>query len=896
MSYEARNRRGSAGGHFGPAKDGFMLSTKRGRGRVHPAFLALILLGWFPLFGSSPALGQGLQAGLDFLATSQNADGTWGEPSATQFRDTAVVLDTLRLLGKTGQAFSSGAAGIESIRVRNNDDLARQTPNLAAAGRDVAVAIDALLVAQGSEILDPTDASFPGRGWGIANGYAGSPLDTALVLRGLRAGNLPSGLSVVREQIPAAAASSPHPFQLPAGAAAHYLKVRQVSGSARFTLTLPNSTSIYADVSPAGAPVSIGPLPVDAGQWALTIRNLTALPITCTAEVAFTTADGFDASRATTPHTYLGLVQNSDGGWGIAAGQDSHLMVTDEVLQTLASTKGFAGPGVLSAATAWLLSNHRNPDGGFSSEPGASNVNETALSTVAIGLADPAVDLSAPAAFLAAAQLPNGSWGDDPYLTAVAMQALLLTTPRGPPAITSNGGAGSGAGFVTDDRTVTISGTLPLGVVNLLVNNPSAVVVIDAETGTFRITLTLTEGSNAVTLTSVDGFGNSGAQTSLNIAVDSTLLGQDLALVPDMNLIGLRLDPANPTGAIDLLQMLGPNARQVQRLDPTSGVYETTERTGAGFTGSNFPLDGLDGLIVVTDAADGTPIRAHLAGRPAAATTVDLLAGVNTITVPDPPAGLNAFDLLALIGGETVVSALQRLDPASGRFQTAAYRDGVPVGVPFPIEAGTSYFAFLRQNVLGFVLPVGVVVEVQIASPANGATLTTSPVVVSGTVIGEAPIAVVVNGVPATVAAGTFSATVPLSPGLNTITAAATDAGGRTGSGSISVTLNPVDYSISRGGTASGSRIFTGASSVLDQTAYFTENKIGVPAGVTYQTTSVSRISATQIQVGFRIDVALGAVPGIYTFQVDYGLLDAASNPLGPLVGNVFDFQIEVKP
>jgi len=58
----------------------------------------------------------------------------------------------------------------------------------------------------------------------------------------------------------------------------------------------------------------------------------------------------------------------------------------------------------------------------------------------------------------------------------------------------------------------------------------------------------------------------------------------------------------------------------------------------------------------------------------------------------------------------------------------------------------------------------------------------------------------------------------------------------------------------------------------------------------------VQRISATQMRVSFRIDVTAGAALGLHFFQVTYGLLDAGFNPLGPLSGNVFDFEIEVRP
>jgi hypothetical protein len=185
-------------------------------------------------------------------------------------------------------------------------------------------------------------------------------------------------------------------------------------------------------------------------------------------------------------------------------------------------------------------------------------------------------------------------------------------------------------------------------------------------------------------------------------------------------------------------------------------------------------------------------------------------------------------------------------------------------------------------------------IDVVITSPADGAVLVSSTATVSGTVNGTAPVTVTVNGVPATVMGGTFSAPVPLVRGANTIAASGTDAAGFLGSDQISVTL--VDHSIARGSFATGMRIFTADSAVLDQAAYFTESQSGVPAGVTYTTTAVQRISATQMRVSFRIDVGAGAALGLHFFQVTYGLLDAGFNPLGPLSGNVFDFEIEVRP
>lgn len=79
---------------------------------------------------------------------------------------------------------------------------------------------------------------------------------------------------------------------------------------------------------------------------------------------------------------------------------------------------------------------------------------------------------------------------------------------------------------------------------------------------------------------------------------------------------------------------------------------------------------------------------------------------------------------------------------------------------------------------------------VSITSPANGATETSSRVTVTVTVSDTVDVAkVAVNGVQATLASGTWKASVPLTSGRNTITATATDGAGVSGSASISVSF-----------------------------------------------------------------------------------------------------------
>lgn len=78
---------------------------------------------------------------------------------------------------------------------------------------------------------------------------------------------------------------------------------------------------------------------------------------------------------------------------------------------------------------------------------------------------------------------------------------------------------------------------------------------------------------------------------------------------------------------------------------------------------------------------------------------------------------------------------------------------------------------------------------IRVAEPVNGQTVTAANILVKGTCLDESPTTLTVNGQAVTVAGGIFTASVPLTPGANTITVQAIDAA----DGESIVTLT-VDY------------------------------------------------------------------------------------------------------
>lgn len=370
---------------------------------------------------------KGSPAGFDYLVAHQNPDGSWGDPNGTLFRDTAGVLESLALSGQTGTpSFAAGVSALASLSPRNNDDASRQAIALALAGWDVSASAANLLGSQNLEIFDLLNTNYPGRGWGLAAGFGNSTLDTALVLRALKAAGQAGGISVVRETLAASATSPARSLNLPAASSNLGLEVRNLTGNARFTLTYADGTSYYANLGPTQTPVFYG-FPITTGMVAFTVQNLTGSPATYTAEVGFTGPDGFDAFRITTALTYLGLAQNADGGWGIMPGRDSQLMVTAEVVRSLVAWGQAFGPQtILQSAKAWLLA-RIHLDGGFSSvSTNASNIPETGLAVLAILAVDPTTSLGLTAGYLGSTQLPDGSWGSNPWQTALAVQAMRM--------------------------------------------------------------------------------------------------------------------------------------------------------------------------------------------------------------------------------------------------------------------------------------------------------------------------------------------------------------------------------------------------------------------------------------------------------------------------------------
>lgn len=268
-----------------------------------------------------------VENGITWLNANQHPDGFWGgEVMAitTFYHSTSVAAETFQYLHIADGSLTNAIAWLSAQDIPTVDHLSRQIEVLAQAGIDVTEKVNTL-----RSYLQPNG------GWGIDANGTSDVLDTALVLRALKAAN-------------------------------------------------------YSD------------------------QNI------------ISSALGFLLST-----------QNHDGGWGFypsacsnCEADPSNVYMTAMVLQTLSQYRTIYNlETAINNGVAYLLTK-QNPDGGFGTSP--STVYETALAFLALVESGGNISSVAPQVinYLTSTQLPNGSWNDDPYPTALALRALANVKPN----------------------------------------------------------------------------------------------------------------------------------------------------------------------------------------------------------------------------------------------------------------------------------------------------------------------------------------------------------------------------------------------------------------------------------------------------------------------------------
>lgn len=300
---------------------------------------------------------------------------------------------------------------------------------------------------------------------------------------------------------------------------------------------------------------------------------------TAWALIALHAAGSTNATMLGNALTYLIQNANSDGGYGIPdGGSGSQVYISSYVLLALQSyTNNYTLTTPITTTRQWLISQQAN--GAYADVL----TNAIAIRALAATTTDSSAFAGATAA-LTSAQSADGSWGDDPYLTALALEALNAANQ--PPVPTTGGLTGlilaSGSSLPIDGAQVQASG-------------PAMGTATTGTDGSIQLT-GLVPGVYTVSVSSA-GYGS---ETFQNVQITAGA-NTDLGTVT----LGANSTSATLTGRI------------------TDGA------TGAALTGVVVSVSGADALSATT-AADGTYTLANLA--PGTVTITVTLANYNTVT------------------------------------------------------------------------------------------------------------------------------------------------------------------------------------------------------------------------------------------------------------------------
>ncbi len=195
--------------------------------------------------------------------------------------------------------------------------------------------------------------------------------------------------------------------------------------------------------------------------------------------------------------------------------------------------------------------------------------------------------------------------------------------------------------------------------------------------------------------------------------------------------------------------------------------------------------------------ADGTHTIRALAGNSWGHTGDEVTVTVDTVA---PVISIAAPAVGTLTTGDSIVVSGTAADTTSGVASVVV--NGVSatlVGSAFnalvPLALGASSITATATDVAGNTAAAstsvtrGIAPAVAITAPATGLLTNQTPVAVTGTVSGNAPVSVIIGGVAATVTGETWISSVALAEGSNTLTVSAVNAFG-SGSSSVAVTLD----------------------------------------------------------------------------------------------------------
>lgn len=330
---------------------------------------------------------------------------------------------------------------------------------------------------------------------------------------------------------------------------------------------------------------------------------------------------------------YVTSTQNPDGGWGFVIGDDSSVYVTALVSRTIQQfTQTTSLATALNKATSYLLTK-QNSDGGFGSP--SSMVHETALAyTAVVAVITDATVLGKAVGFLTINQSADGSWLQDLYSTALALQALHYSEYKPtPPPLPPTTGTLNGKVINTSSRepltgvTVSLAGTPAIAATT---DSAGAFKLDNIPQGTQQIILSLNGyfTSSFVTTVTAGGISNLGTLTLTSASSSGVIKGMIIDEATGLPLDGVFITLHPPSG--------NPVLAAVTSANGTYRIHIAPEHYGIDASKEGYATIKDAFTISAGDVLDFSPVLPTI---PPSSTTGELIGRVVDDSTSAPVAG-----------------------------------------------------------------------------------------------------------------------------------------------------------------------------------------------------------------------------------------------------------------
>ncbi|HSN17568.1 MAG TPA: carboxypeptidase regulatory-like domain-containing protein, partial [Gammaproteobacteria bacterium] len=357
-----------------------------------------------------------------------------------------------------------------------------------------------------------------------------------------------------------------------------------------------------------------------------------------------------DTSATNLSNALLYLVGNvdSDGGYGLpAGGSGSQVYVTAYVLLAYqAYATSYPLTTQIGGARQWLIGQQ---SGGIY----ADTLSDALASLALASSSNDSAAYSGALAALSAGQQADGSWGDDPYLTAIAARALAGSTAQ------QSATTGSMSGVVLDAAS-----HAPIAGAQIQLSGPASVSGTSSGNGSLSIG-NLIPGAYAVSVTAAGYSGVTLQNIQVNAAATTTVGTLLLSAVPNLAAISGTLTDANGTpvaGAV--ISVSGADAASAT--SASNGSYSISSLTPGAVT-LTVSAAGYDTITVPASLAGGLVLNFSPALYPTGTTPsgADL-----TGSVQDAQSGMPIAGATVTVGSSTVQT------DSTGRFSLAGLTAG----------------------------------------------------------------------------------------------------------------------------------------------------------------------------------------------------------------------------